>query len=135
MNRQFFQTQVNRLVSTYGETHYKIERIEIIWREVKDLSDSWFSKTIDKLIGESRFAPLMPEFREEISRERDRGWATEKVHHDNQSQDFFQDTIPSEEKKIICQMIRQIGNPNMSEAEKESIRSSLNNLVKTKKGE
>lgn len=105
MNRSFFQQQMNRLGDTFGVNQYKIERIEVIWKEVRDFSDSWFSKTVDKFIGECRHAPLMAEFRDEISKERERMAYGEKRQHTQDAKDFFQGTYMPDDVKAIVQTI------------------------------
>lgn len=89
MNLNHFQTQINRLAETYGGQHYKRERIELIWREVGSFPDSWLTRTVDRFIGELRQPPLVSEFREEASKERERSWSREKDQHARDAQHFF----------------------------------------------
>lgn len=59
-----FDIQMARLSSTFGKTAYPDERRKMIWREVSSLSSGAFSNIIERLISESRQAPLLPEIRE-----------------------------------------------------------------------
>lgn len=105
MKQQHFQTQVNRLAETFGAQAYKRERVELIWREVANFGEVWFTKAIDDFIGNCRHAPLLPEFREKISLERERGWIGEKAQHAKDAKDTWAGTLMPEESRIICQAI------------------------------
>lgn len=89
MDDKFYQNQMNRLAETYGAQHYKRERVELLWREVKNLSNPWFAQVVDRFIGESKFAPLLPEFREEIARERERNHSLDKRQHSKDAKEFY----------------------------------------------
>lgn len=136
MNRQLFQRQMERLAETFGAAHYRHERIEIIWREVKDLPDAWFTKTVDKFIGECATAPLMPKFREEIANERERNWNSVKEQERKETQQFLRDSYSNEEKQTICEMIRRIGRGNgeVEELDKKNFISMLENAANSRKG-
>lgn len=105
MEMREFDSGMNRLCDVFGDKAYPDERKKIIWREVKDLSGKWFNQTIDKLIGDSRYAPLMTEFREEISRERERLWQLEKRQHAEDAKNFFDCKFDNTEKSTICKTI------------------------------
>jgi hypothetical protein len=78
MEPNFFQRQINRLTEQFGKGAYGTERAHIIWKAVKDLPDAWMEGVVDRFIGESRHAPLLPEFREEIAKERERNRSRER---------------------------------------------------------
>lgn len=78
MDRTHFLLQVKRLHNTYGPKSYNEERGELLWREVQDLSNYWMTKAVDLFVGSHRQAPLLPEFREEIAKERERLWREKK---------------------------------------------------------
>lgn len=72
-----------RLENCYASKHrldlfYNKDRGDLIWREVQQLSDEWMVRTVDLFIGEYERPPLMPQFREQISKERERLWVIEK---------------------------------------------------------
>ncbi len=69
---QYFE-QMNRLVSQFGKGAYSTERSAVIWREVQHQSPEWWERTVNKFLGECRQAPLLPEIREALSRDRERG--------------------------------------------------------------
>jgi hypothetical protein len=77
MNREHFQMQLVRLSGRWPRAHPP-EFITLLWREVKDLPEEWFTRTVDELIGSCRMAPLMPEFREFISVELEKQWSRQK---------------------------------------------------------
>lgn len=66
MNSAFFQMQVNRLITRFGQKALDPEFIKLAWREVHDMSETGFARFVDVMIG-SRTAnkpPLLSEFRE-----------------------------------------------------------------------
>lgn len=69
---------MNRITELFGIKHYNLDRVELIWREVNQLSDEWMVRTVDLFIGNKLYPPLMPDFREEISKERERLWNMQK---------------------------------------------------------
>lgn len=70
MTNEQFQTQLLRLQNTFGKASFSTDRIGLLWTEVKDMPEDWFRRVADKFIGSSRQSPMLPEFREEISRYR-----------------------------------------------------------------
>jgi hypothetical protein len=106
MNIQHFQAQVNRLAETFGAQYYKRERVEILWKSAKDLSDEWFSAVVDNFIGNMRQAPLMPEFQAEIGKERDRLWQQTKQQERREAKAFMS-VYAAEDLQGICANIRK----------------------------
>ena len=105
MNQGQFDQQIQRLVNNFGKTAYSSERAILLWREVSTLSASWLNLTVDKFIGELKHAPLLPEFREEISKERERIWRGDKEKYAKEAKDFFQGSYQPDDVRTICQMI------------------------------
>jgi hypothetical protein len=105
MNIQEFDLQVNRLKDCFGDRSYSDERVKVIWKEVKDLNGKWFSRVVDRFIGEERQAPLMPQFREEIAIERERLWKIEKEVHAKDAKEFFRSVYHPDDERMICQKI------------------------------
>lgn len=130
MNKNSFQQQISRLVETFGANHYKPERINLIWGEIQDLSDWWMAKTMDRFIGELRQPPLMVEFREEISKERERLWKIEKAKNEKDAKDFYSGTYAPEDKKTICQMISKRLQGKVSDAEYATFIEHLEHAAK-----
>lgn len=100
-----FQMEMNRLMEQFGKGNYSTERCKILWKEVQEYDATWFAGVIDKFIGESRHPPLMPDFREEISRERERLWRIEKRQHSEDAKSFFDCKFDNTEKSTICKTI------------------------------
>ncbi len=78
MTQEFFLKQIARLKSRFGEKAFDGEFVQLVAREVKDMSESSFVRFVDVMIG-SRTAhkpPLLSEFRE--ARQKD-----EKIRFDN----------------------------------------------------
>lgn len=120
MNWDKFTKQIDRLAQTYGKNAYGEERVLLVWKEVKDLSDQWIEKVIDGFIGECRQAPLMTEFREQISKERERLWRIEKAKNAQDAKDFFAGTYQDEDKATICQYIKKRLNGKVSDEDYET---------------
>jgi hypothetical protein len=70
MNSVCFYSQIKRLSNTFGERNFPEEKVNVIWKYVEDLKDSWFSSLCDKYIGTLRHAPLPADFLEEASIEK-----------------------------------------------------------------
>jgi hypothetical protein len=113
MEFNFFRDQINRLAETYGATHYKDERIKIIWKELEEFSNQWLTKTIDYFIGNLRQPPLMAEFRDEISKERERLYQIKKKEQSKEAKEFMS-AYSGEDIQTICGQIvkRLIGGMN-----------------------
>jgi hypothetical protein len=120
-----FTLQMNRIASTFGKNAYGDERVQIIWREVKDFSTEWMIKTVDRFIGELRQAPLMPEFREEIAREREKLWQVEKKQREKDAKGFFDGIYAPEDKKTICQFIQKRLRHQVSDSDYQTFVSHL----------
>lgn len=106
MTEFHFQQEMQRLVETFGKAAFGSERAKILWREVGMYSNQWFTQVVDRFIGELRQAPLMPEFREAISKERERLWAIEKKQNEKEAK-AFASTFPLEDIGSICRTIVQ----------------------------
>jgi hypothetical protein len=105
MTHEVFSNHMNRLCTQFGKTAYSTERAALIWREVQHLDGAWWGKTVDRLLGECRQPPLLPEIREFISREREKTWMGEKKQGAEDAQNFFKTKFLPEDKKVICQTI------------------------------
>lgn len=103
-----FNNQMNRLISTFGKNAYGDERLQLIWREVKDHSYPWFIDAIDDFIGNHRLPPLMSDFSNKIADERERLWRIEKRQHAEESTALgtFWGTFTDIQIKNTCEDIR-----------------------------
>lgn len=114
MEFNFFKGQMNRLTETFGNMHYKEERIKLIWKEVQDLSSTWMIKSVDEFIGNLRQAPLMTEFREQIAKERERLHDIKKREHQQEAKEFTAAFEGEDFKTVLGQIKRRIQG-NMSD--------------------
>lgn len=131
MTESQFVSQMGRLERQFGK--FGPERGSILWREVKDFSEPWFSKVIDKFIGECRQAPLLPDFREEIAKERERLWSLEKITNEQDAKEFWAGSaIQDEERKHICQTITKRLKGKISDQDWHNFKKGLQGLEKTK---
>lgn len=77
MTAEFFQRQMERLSNVFGGA-YKTERTQLIWKEMAALPEDAFERVVNKLIGECRQAPMIQDFREAASVEREKIWQRRK---------------------------------------------------------
>lgn len=105
MTRQEFETQIQRLINTYGKSHYPEERIKLLWQDTCNYSVVWLQQTITKFIAESARAPLIVEFRQEVSIERERLWALEKAEYSDNIEELITYSLKNSEIKEIVQAI------------------------------
>ena len=96
MDFNFFQRQIERLKETFGQQHYKDERVKLIWRDVQDLKNDWFSTVVSEFIYCARQAPLGDDFRLKISEEKHKSWS------DKLAKDTFDDFDPTKITCIYC---------------------------------
>jgi hypothetical protein len=81
MTNEAFQSQMTRLVATFGKSHYSDERIRVFWKAVKDERGEWWADCVDHWIGHERQAPLMQQVQEALSREREKRSSQESREH------------------------------------------------------
>jgi hypothetical protein len=127
VTRPHFQNQMGRLSERWRGV-YVPSLVEIIWREASQLSNEWFTRTVDDLIGCCRQAPLMPELRERISIERERLWQQEKKQNAKDARDFWAGTLMPEESRIICQAITARIERRLSDEHWESFMRGLEGM-------
>lgn len=96
MDFDFFQRQVERLKETYGAQHYKDERVKLIWRDVSEMKNEWFSSVVSDFIYSSRQAPLGDDFRLKANEARGKEWSNKLAT------DSHKDFNPSKYTCIEC---------------------------------
>lgn len=106
MTREEFVKQMNRLASVFGANPYPEERRTLIWNEVNTLSVMAFTRIVNELIGSSRHAPLIPEFREAASREREAEWQIQKRVHAQEAKAAMKTLFGPDDIKFFCKSIR-----------------------------
>lgn len=127
-----FETHLNRLRDVFGDRNYTDERAKVFWREVRDMDASWWARTVDRFIGECKFAPLMPEFREVITRERERNWSVEKSCHTRDAKEFFLIADDPEIRGSVMKTILDRMNGKVSDQVWGEFMPGLNKLVGNK---
>jgi hypothetical protein len=126
MTPQHFQRQMTRLSETFGKQAYGQERVQLLWREVGQLSDEWMTSVTDDFIGGCRQAPLLAEFRERAAIERERLWQIEKRQHTRECEAAMASVFAREEIKSICESIRKIARGGMTDDDRCAFLKSLN---------
>jgi hypothetical protein len=96
---------MNRLIEIFGAVPYKGERINLIWGQVKDLTDPWFETVITSFLCDFRHPPLIADFREKAILERDREWRIQKAENRDDAKQFF--SFPPEEEREILNTIKK----------------------------
>jgi len=128
MDSHFFRNQISRLEDNFGCNHFKQERIKIIWREVQYQSNEWMIKTVDYFIGAMRLAPLLSDFQEKISEEREHKWKQEKKIHQQEAKEFST-SLSQGEIGMICKSIRDMIQGNLKDSEKSAFLKTLSTLA------
>lgn len=66
MTDLFFKHQVQRLRTRFGDRNFDNEFVQLVWREVYDMSEQAFIKTVDVFIGSrpTTKPPLLTDFRD-----------------------------------------------------------------------
>lgn len=102
-----FDTQFNRLTERW-KTAYSNEFKKILWHEFQYLPNHAMERIITRLIGDCRQPPMMPEFRDYRSMERDKSWVEEKKQNTLDAKAFFEGSrFSDDEKKNFMTMIRR----------------------------
>lgn len=58
MEKKTFESQITRMIQTWGERHYPTERVTLYWRALQNVFDQDFIEATDLLIGNHRTAPM-----------------------------------------------------------------------------
>jgi hypothetical protein len=124
-----FDTQMRRLSSRWPQT-YVPELQKLIWREVAALDPTTWTGVADRLLGECRQPPLLPEIRECVAKERERTWTYQKRQHAQDARDFAAGTYHTDEVKEICRTIRRRVARQVPDNEWAQFLQSLNNAVR-----
>lgn len=106
MSENHFQMQIARIERQFGK--YGTERASLLWRDVKEFSDNWFTKTVDKLLAQCRQIPIPSDFYDEMARERERLYKIEKDERNETVAAYEADNFGDEEKKWMYQNIREM---------------------------
>lgn len=66
MERKTFQVQMERMQGTWGAQHYREERAALLWRAFQGVSDGAFTAAVDRLIANSRAAPMLQDIEKAV---------------------------------------------------------------------
>jgi hypothetical protein len=128
MNESRFAHQMNRLAKQFPNA-YSEERVKLIWREVQAFSDHWLERVVDRFLGELRQAPLIPEFREEASRERERLREIEKRQEASDAKAFMS-ALSDGEVSEICGQIRKRVEGRVSDEDFNKFQGMLKSMLR-----
>jgi hypothetical protein len=78
MNYQEFNHQLDRLRDVYGDKSYSDQRTKLLWARINDLSAAWFACLVDGFIETSRQSPMISDFKDAVSNERNRLYKKKK---------------------------------------------------------
>lgn len=105
MTRDEFTFQMGRLIETYPNV-YRRERTDLFWGRVAGLRVEQFRKIVDELIGECKYAPLLPELEAKLSILRERDWSQDKKEHARDAKAFFS-SYQNDDVKFLGSTIRK----------------------------
>ncbi len=129
-----FQTHMGRLIEQFGKASYSQARVELIWGEVQNLDSFWWKITVNRFLGESRHAPLMPEIREAIAKERERMWEAQKDRSEAEAKQAMASIYGMEDLASICQGIMSRIKGNMPDQDFQSFTSMIKSAPPAPKG-
>jgi hypothetical protein len=112
-DRAFFDSQINHLKEIFGHQRFSDERCNIIFNEMKKLDRQVIEQVFKDLISNAKQSPVLKDFQESISRQRESGWNKEKKQHTSNLKSFFSEervakllgtlrenlSLPSEERR------------------------------------
>jgi hypothetical protein len=67
LSRQLVQEQINRLISTFGDSAFKAEKLRRIYSNLETLPDNGVREVVDEVIDSSRYAPTPTEIKEKVN--------------------------------------------------------------------
>ena len=130
MTYQEFKIQMDRMIQTFGKPSYNEERMKLIWQEVKDFEVSWFDLLCSKLIGENKFAPLIPEFRDACIDERERIHNSEKQKNARTAKEFMHRVFSDEDQSVLFKSLNNRITGKMNDTDFGQMLNSLDKLTK-----
>jgi hypothetical protein len=102
MTEAQFKNQIQRLRVRFGDKNFDAEFIQLIWREVYDMSEQAFVRTVDVFIGTrpTTKPPLLTEFKEARLKEQ-----KQKFEQDLRGATQFLDRKAPEEMKAKLKLV------------------------------
>lgn len=129
MLRNNFVSQMERLKQQFKQA-YSEERMKILWREVQDITDLAFERMVDRFLGECRVPPLVPEFREQVAKDRETAWSYEKRQHTEHAEDLMQVLTSHDDVRTICENIRKRLKGRMSDRDWDAFQKMIKNVTR-----
>ena len=68
MHKADFEIQINRVSKVFGKKGFEPDRVYTIWKMSEHMDAPAFSRIVDEMISDFRYAPLPKDFREAIQR-------------------------------------------------------------------
>lgn len=133
MNDNEFRIQLDRLRQVYGDRSYPEDRARLLWKAVAAFSGSWLARTVDSMIGSLRQAPMLSDFQEAITQERERNWAQERQQQGASSYKEWVSMFTNEEEKMFAQMIIKRLEHKVDDITWEGFMRHLDDLAKLEK--
>lgn len=93
-----FKKEMKRLEEVFLSKNYPVERVRLIWLEVKKHDHYSWNETVNRLISTRRTPPMLPEIREEIENIRIERHNRAKALHRQDAQDFYDERFFTDEQ-------------------------------------
>lgn len=122
-----FSVQLDRLRNVYGDKFYPDERIKILWEEIKGFPMPWLDRVVSLWIGDRKDPPLMPQFREEMSKERERTHFVAKKEQSKDAREIWS-TLSGDEIQNICGLTRRRMAGGMNDIDWSNFQKTLKGL-------
>lgn len=97
---------MKRLIDTFGAPAFSTERTKLIWGAVSQFDAKWFEKVCSEFIGTLRYPPLLPDFQEKASVERERLWEIQKRESARDAREFMT-SYSNSQVQSMCKTIRE----------------------------
>jgi len=107
MTQKEFQTGMEKLISVFGEKNYQPARVELFWREFGSLPCAVWLTLVDRVVANERFAPMVINLREELTRMREVESAQVKAFHRREAEEFWARTYSDEDISFMVDSIRR----------------------------
>ncbi len=119
-----FSQHMTRLVNQFGSNSYSSERLKIFFRELHGVDVRVWERVVDTLLAESRFAPMLSDIREQVSKERERLAQMQKVEHRRDAEEFWT-ALNQDEAEFVFKNLKRRISGEMGEQDFEAFQNIL----------
>lgn len=104
---QEFTNAMSKLINRFGVKYYNSDVLILIYQEIKVLDSKQVHNLINELLGSAHRAPLVPDFRNAVSKTREITWVEEKKKNTRISKNFLKQEDFTRGFKLISEMLNK----------------------------